>query len=104
MNPRDPLLLTYSGGGRNWLGRVLVTTVGLALVLVFAVAAFFFLTVALVVGTLLVSVIAVRWWWAMRRIRSERAASGPLDGEYTIVRDGDAHVHVSGGRRSDDPY
>jgi hypothetical protein len=101
MNPRDPLLLTYSGGtGRNWLARVLVTTLGLVL----AVTAFFFLTVALVVGTLLVAIIAVRWWWAMRRIRAQQEASAALEGEYTVVREGDAHVHVSARRRSNDPY
>jgi hypothetical protein len=100
MNPRDPLLLTYSGGGRNWLARVLVTTLGLVL----AVTAFFFLTVALVVGTLLVAIIAIRVWWTMRRIRSQQAAAGPLEGEYMRVNDADAHVPVNGRRRSNDPY
>lgn len=100
MNPRDPLLLTYSGGGRNWLGRVLVTTLGL----VVAVTAFFFLTVALVVGTLLVGIIAVRVWWAMRRIRAQREASGPLEGDYTIVPERDARRDPSAPPRSNDRY
>jgi hypothetical protein len=101
MNPRDPLLLAYSGrGGSSWVARVLVTTLGLVL----AVTAFFFITVALVVGTLLVAVIAVRWWWIMRRIRARQAATAALEGEYTIVRDGDSHAHVNGRRRSTDPY
>jgi predicted lipid-binding transport protein (Tim44 family) len=104
MNPRDPILLTYSGGGgRNWLTRALVTTLGLALVLVFAVAAFFFLTVALIVGTFLVAIIAVRLWWVMRRIRAQREAAGPLEGEYTTVNDS-AHGQPNGRRRSNDPY
>jgi predicted lipid-binding transport protein (Tim44 family) len=101
MNPRDPLLLTHSGSvGRNWLARILVTTVGIVL----AVLAFFFLTVALVVGTLLVAIIAVRVWWALRRVRSAQQASAALEGEYTIVKDRDAHAPVSGRRRSNDPY
>jgi predicted lipid-binding transport protein (Tim44 family) len=101
MNPRDPLLLTYSGSsGRTWLARILVTTVGLVL----AVVAFFFLTVALVVGALLVAIIAVRVWWALRRIRSEQQASAALEGEYTIVRDRGAHAPLNGRQRSNDPY
>ena len=100
MTPRDPLLLTYSGAGRSWLARVLVTTVGLVL----AVTAFFFLTVALVVGTLLVAIIALRVWWIMRRIRSQQAAAGPLEGEYMRVSDGDSQGSVNDRRRSNDPY
>jgi predicted lipid-binding transport protein (Tim44 family) len=100
MNPREPLLLTYTGGGRNWLSRVLVTALGL----VVAVTAFFFLTVALVVGTLLVAIIAVRVWWVMRRVRAQREASAALDGEYTIVKDADAHAPLNARRRSNDPY
>jgi hypothetical protein len=101
MNPKDPLLLTYSGsGGRNWLARVLVTAAGL----VVAVAAFFFLTVALVVGALIVAIIAVRVWWVMRRIRAQREAAGPLEGDYTIVKDGDARAPLNARRQSNDPY
>lgn len=104
MNPRDPFLLTHSGAGRNWLSRALVTTLGLALGLALAVVAFFFLTVALVVGTLLAAVIAVRVWWVLRRARAQREAAAALEGEYSVVRDGDLHVHSSERRRSNDPY
>jgi predicted lipid-binding transport protein (Tim44 family) len=101
MNSRDPLLLTYSGGvARNWLGRVLVTALGLLL----AVTAFFFLTVALVVGTLLVAIIAVRVWWVMRRVRAQREASAALEGDYTVVKDPDPQAHLNARRRSNDPY
>jgi hypothetical protein len=101
MNPKDPLLLTYSGSsGGRWLARVLVTAAGL----VVAVAAFFFLTVALVVGALIVAIIAVRVWWVMRRIRAQQQAAGPLEGEYTIVKEGDPRGPVNARRQSNDPY
>jgi predicted lipid-binding transport protein (Tim44 family) len=104
MNPREPLLLTWSGGGRNWLARVLVTTLGVVVAIGLAVTAFFFLTVALVVGTFLVAIIAVRWWWMMRRLRARQQVTGPLEGEYTRVRDADSHAPVNDPRRSNDLY
>jgi predicted lipid-binding transport protein (Tim44 family) len=100
-DPRDPLLLTYSGStGHNWLARVLITAAGLFV----AVTAFFFLTVALVVGALVVAIIAVRVWWVMRRIRAQQEASGPLEGDYTIVKESDARGPVNARRQSNDPY
>jgi hypothetical protein len=99
MNSREPLLLTFSGP-RSWLGRVAVTLVGLTL----AVAAFFFLTLALIAGTVLLGVLAVRWWWALRRIRSEQAAAAALDGEYTVIRDAELRSPVSGRPQSNDRY
>jgi NhaP-type Na+/H+ or K+/H+ antiporter len=99
MNPREPLLLTFSGS-RGWLTRVVITLVGLAL----GVAAFFFLTVALLIGTCLAAVVAVRWWWVLRRIRSEQAASAALEGEYRVVRDSELRPPVSGNPQSTDRY
>jgi predicted lipid-binding transport protein (Tim44 family) len=81
-----------------------VTTLGLALGLALAVAAFFFLTVALVVGTVLAAVIAVRVWWVLRRVRAQREAAAALEGEYSVVGEGDAHGRSSERRRSNDPY
>ena len=104
MNPREPFLLTYSSSGRSWLARVLVTTLGLVLAVGLAVTAFFFLTVALVVGTFLVTIIVVRWWWLMRRLRARQQATAALEGEYSRVSDGDPHSAVSGRPRSNDPY
>ena len=101
MNSREPLRLTFSGP-RNWLGRVAVTLVGLTL----AVVAFFFLTLALMAGAVLLGVFAVRWWWVLRRVRSEQAASAALEGEYIVVRDGELSDsrRVSGHPRSSDRY
>ena len=75
--------LTQRGGNR--LKRAAFAVLGLCVAAVFATLAFFFITVALVAGALLALVIAVRWWWAMRRIRAAREAAGPLEGEYTVV-------------------
>ena len=99
MNPREPLLLTFSGP-RGWLARVGVTLVGLAV----AVAAFFFLTLVLLIGACVATVIAVRWWWALRRIRSEQAASAALEGEYTVLRETGARPPLSGPPQSSDRY
>lgn len=82
MNERNaPPLLTYRTGGRNWLQRAALTALGLAVI----VLAFFFLTVALVAGALLAAVIAVRFWWIMRKVRAAQKASAPLEGEYTVT-------------------
>lgn len=79
-------VLTYRSAGANWLQRVLLAALGL---LIF-VTAFFFLTVALIAGAFLAAIIAVRWWWVMRRLRARQAASGPLEGEYTVVENAGA--------------
>jgi hypothetical protein len=86
MNPREPLLLTFSGP-RGWLARVGVTLVGLAV----AVAAFFFLTLVLLIGACVAAVIAVRWWCA-------------LEGEYTVLRETGARPPLSGRPQSSDRY
>ena len=65
----------------TWLGRAAFAVLGLAI----AVLAFFFLAVAVVVGGVIALVIAVRWWWLVRKLKAARAASGPIEGEYTVV-------------------
>ena len=66
---------------RTWLGRAAFAVLGLAIVAL----AFFFLAIAVVVGSVIALVIAVRWWWLVRKLKAKRAASGPLEGEYTVL-------------------
>ena len=66
---------------RTWLARAAFAVLGVAI----AVLAFFFLAVAMVVGAVIALVIAVRWWWLVRKVKAARAASGPIEGEYTVV-------------------
>jgi predicted lipid-binding transport protein (Tim44 family) len=83
MNDRNSAFLLTGHGGSTLLARIAFGVLGLAL----AAVAFFFLTIALMAGAVLALVLAVRWWWAMRRVRAARTAAGPLEGEYTVVRD-----------------
>lgn len=78
---RNPRMLGYQGRSGGWLQRALLAVIGAVLV----IAAFFFLTVALVAGAFLALGVAVRWWWIMRRLRAEAKASAALEGEYTVV-------------------
>ena len=72
---------------RTWLARVAFAAVGLAV----AVLAFFFLAIALMVGAVLALVLAVRWWWIVRKVRAARAAAGPIEGDYVVVERDDAN-------------
>lgn len=67
----------------GWLQRVLLSVLGVLVL----VTAFFFLTVALIAGAFLAVIIGVRWWWLVRRLRAREAASGPLEGHYTVVQE-----------------
>jgi hypothetical protein len=73
--------LSYRPAGANWLKRAAFAVLGVA----FAAVAFFFITVALVAGAFLALVIALRWWWMMRRLRAAQKSAGPLEGEYTVI-------------------
>jgi hypothetical protein len=65
----------------TWLGRAAFAVLGLAI----AVLAFFFLAVAVVVGGVIALVVGVRFWWLVRKVKTARAASGPIEGEYKVV-------------------
>lgn len=55
-----------------------------ALGLVVLVAAFFFISIALIAGAVLASVIMLRWWWIKRKLRQTHADSY-VEGEYRVV-------------------
>ncbi len=83
----------------GWIARILLAITTLALVIV----GFFFLTIALVAGTLIALVGGARLWWTIRQLkrthpdmgtvnsedhRSSEAQvnrDGALDGEYQVV-------------------
>lgn len=65
---------------QNWLQRVILFVMASTI----AVLAFFFLTVALIAGAALASIIAVRWWWITRKIRPE-AVDQTFEGEFTVI-------------------
>ena len=77
----DQRFLSGTGRSTSWLQRVLFILVGT----VFAVAAFFFLAVALAAGAVIALVIGIRWWWVLRGIRARARASEALEGEYSVV-------------------
>ena len=81
MNPHGPRLITSERGGANWLARAVLIASGAAL----AAIGLFFITIALVVGTVVVVAIGARWWWLTRRLRAAHRASAPLEAEYTVI-------------------
>jgi hypothetical protein len=74
-------LLMYHRAGRGWAQRALLTLVGATVLVV----GFFFITVALIAGSVLAIAIALRWWWIVRRLRAAHRAHGPLEAEYRVV-------------------
>ncbi len=64
---------------QNWLQRFIV----LVLAATLGVLAFFFLTIALIAGAVLASVIAVRWWWISRK--QPQTVDQTFEGDYTVI-------------------
>jgi Flp pilus assembly protein TadB len=77
---REQRRLTFETRG-GWLQRVVLALVGASL----AILAFFFITVAVIAAAFIALAIGVRWWWVMRRLRSQAKAAEALEGEYTVV-------------------
>ena len=75
----DTRLLTFRGG--NWIQRGFLALAGVAFILI----TFFFVTVAVIVGTFVALGIGARLWWAMRKLRAQAKASEALEGEFTVV-------------------
>jgi len=76
----DSRRLNDRGLGR-WLQRALLAALGAVLVIV----AFFFLTIALIVGSFLALALGLRWWWHIRKLRAQARATDALEGEYTVL-------------------
>ncbi len=68
----------------GWIARILVALVTMALV----VLGFFFLTVALIAGTIVATVVGARLWWTLRRLK--RAQPAATDDANVV--EGDFHV------------
>jgi predicted PurR-regulated permease PerM len=83
---RGPFLSGPKMRSRSWLQQLALTVVGVAVIVV----AFFFVTVALIVGVLLAIGIALRWWWVVRRLRKASANSESLEGEYVVIERADS--------------
>jgi hypothetical protein len=81
MNVNGRPLLTYPSAGRGWVQRALLTLSAAAVLVV----GFFFITIALIAGSLLAIGIALRWWWIVRRLRAAHHAAAPLEAEYTVL-------------------
>lgn len=77
----EPRVLTGPGRGTRWLQRALLATFAVAL----AIAAIFFLVFAVAAGALVALVIGIRFWWVMRKLRTQAKATEALEGEYTVV-------------------
>ena len=69
----------------SWPQRLLIAALGMGL----AIAAFFFLVFALVAGAIVATVLGIRFWWVMRKLRAQAENTAALEGEYTVIeRDG----------------
>ena len=82
MNERhDPHLLPGPGSRTPWTQRLLIGALGVGL----AITAFFFLVFALVAGAIIATVIGIRLWWVMRKLRAQTQNTGALEGEFTVI-------------------
>ena len=82
MNERhDPHLLPGPGSPTRWAQRLLIGALGVGL----AITAFFFLVFALVAGAIIATVIGIRLWWVMRKLRAQAQNTGALEGEFTVI-------------------
>ena len=74
----------------NWITRLLFAAATLTLV----VLGVFFLTVALAVGAVVATVIGLRFWWTLRKLKRAHQSIDPahathgdtvVDGEYRVI-------------------
>ncbi|HSN42120.1 MAG TPA: hypothetical protein VLT92_18235 [Burkholderiales bacterium] len=89
---KDPRTLLFAANGGSWLSRIVVFMLAATI----AVLAFFFLTIALIAGTLLAVAIGLRWWWLTRKLRAS-AEEHAFEGEYTVIEHSE-HEHGAGPR------
>jgi O-antigen ligase len=76
-----PLLTSSQSRASRWLQRTVLAIAAVSFVLL----ALFFLTVAVIVGTVLALAIGARLWWISRKLRAQAKASAALEGEYVVV-------------------
>lgn len=65
----------------GWIARILVTLVTAVLV----VLGFFFLTVALIAGALVATVVGARLWWTFRKLKRAQPADDVVEGDYRVI-------------------
>lgn len=65
----------------GWIARILVTLVTAVLV----VLGFFFLTVALIAGALVATVVGARLWWTLRKLKRAQPADDVVEGDYRVI-------------------
>lgn len=80
-NHENQRLLSGRGPRVRWPQLLLIGVLGTSL----AILAFFFFVFALIVGVIAVTVIGIRVWWVLRKLRARAKAAAPLKGEYTVV-------------------
>jgi hypothetical protein len=80
----------------SWPARLLYGV----LLAVALVAGFFFLTIALVAGAIVASVILARLWWISRALRRSREQA-EIEGEFAVIetRETVRQIEASGPRR-----
>ena len=64
----------------GFLERIVFSIIALMV----AVAAFFFIGIAIIAGLALATALAARWWWLRRKLRKAEQAD-VVDGEYRVV-------------------
>ena len=82
MNERqDAHLLPGQGSPPRWAQRLLIAALGVGLV----TAAVFFLVFALIAGAIIATVVGIRVWWVMRKLRAQAKNTAALEGEFTVI-------------------
>jgi protein-S-isoprenylcysteine O-methyltransferase Ste14 len=76
----DPRFRIHPRPQASLMERIIFFVLGLAVL----VAAFFFISIALVAGALLAGVILLRFWWLRRQLRKAHEDSY-VEGEYRVV-------------------
>lgn len=81
MDPRQGPRIRFIHPPRSSLfERILFALLGLIVL----VAAFFFIGIALIAGTVLAGIILIRFWWLKRKL-SSGMQNEAVDGEFTVV-------------------
>ena len=71
----------------SWISRILVALITTALLIL----GFFFLTVALIAGTIVAAIFGARLWWTLRKLKRAQndadieADANIVDGDYRVI-------------------